>query len=61
MGEDPMALKGMEGALKDYYYYYICPQQLHQAIHMQLQCGWMLGNLSKNVSRRNQHQIRSQL
>ena len=22
MGDDPMALKGMEGALKDYYYYY---------------------------------------
>ena len=22
MGENPMALKGMEGALKDYYYYY---------------------------------------
>ena len=26
MGDDPMALLGLEGALKHYYYYYMCKQ-----------------------------------
>jgi hypothetical protein len=26
MGDDPMALLGLEGALKHYYYYYYCTE-----------------------------------
>ena len=45
MGDDPMALKGMEGALKDYYYYYYYERRLaaqpaqgrHQGPTMHLQ------------------------
>jgi hypothetical protein len=32
MGDDPMALLGLEGALKHYYYYYMRQQQQQQAM-----------------------------
>ena len=40
MGDDPMALKGMEGALKDYYYYYNCSMgQLSDLLSGLCPCG----------------------
>jgi hypothetical protein len=40
MGDDPMALLGLEGALKHYYYYYVMYGRDVSWVKVGLRCGW---------------------